>query len=190
MCRDLTRLDGAWNKKKVWRPHIQTWGLWEANILFWKSAYGIVVSFGPPQWFGVRGIFPLPHSLRLWCYAIKIGKCSENKQIFISKRHELLFHKHLQFLNTILHGFCTKCQQRLLAAIQVSSCSFYVTSMHAPRAFLAWTCVCFANNKTLPTFNKLLFKVRSVWAQFQNCFESRFCSANVQVSLGNGENAI
>ena len=140
MCRGVTRLDGAWDKKKVWRPHIRTWGLWEANVLFWKSAYGIV-SFGPPQWFGVRGIFPLPHSLRLWCYAIKIGKCSENKQIFISERHELLFHKHLQFLNTILHGCCTDCQPRLLAVIQVSSCSFCVTCMPAPRVFLAWSCV-------------------------------------------------
>jgi len=47
MCRDVTRLDGASDKKKVWRPHIRTWGLWEANVLFWKSAYGIAVSFGP-----------------------------------------------------------------------------------------------------------------------------------------------
>ena len=113
--------------------------------------------FWPPQWFGVWGIFPLSYSLRLWCYAIKIGKCSENKQIFISKRHELLFHKHLQFSNTTRHGFCTDCQQKLLAAIQVSSCSFCVTSMPAPRVFLAWTCVCFANNETVSTFNKLLF---------------------------------
>jgi len=157
MCRGVTRLDGAWDKKKVWRPHIRTWGLWEANVLFWKSAYGIVVSFAPPQWFGVRGIFLLLPSLRLWCYAIKIGKCSENKQIFISKCHELLFHKHLQFSNTIRHGFCTDYQQKLLVAIQVSSCSFCVTSMPVPRVFLAWTCVCFANNKTFSTFNKLLF---------------------------------
>jgi len=113
--------------------------------------------FWSPQWFGVRGIYPLPHSLRLWCYAIKIGKCSENKQIFISKRHELLFHKHLQFSNTIRHGFCTNCQHRLLAEIQVSSCSLCVASMPGPRVFLAWTCFYFANNKTFPTFNKLLF---------------------------------
>jgi len=47
MCRGVTRLDGAWDKKNVWRPHIRTWGYCEANVLFWKSAYGIVVSFGP-----------------------------------------------------------------------------------------------------------------------------------------------
>ena len=140
--------------------------------------------FWLPQWFGVRGIFLLPHSLRLWCYAIKIGKCSENKQIFISKRHELLFHKHLQFSNTIRHGFCTDCQQRLLAAIQVSSCSFCVTSMPAPRVFLAWTSVL----RIIKLFRhsaSSFFKVRLVWAQFRNCFEG-----NVPVSLGNGENAI
>jgi len=32
-------------------------------------------------------LFPLDLSLRLWCYAIKIGKFSENKQIFNSERH-------------------------------------------------------------------------------------------------------
>ena len=171
MCRGVTRLDGAWDNKKVWRPHIRTWGLWEANVPFWKSAYGIVVSFGPPQWFSVRGIFPLPHSLRLWCYAIKIGKCSENKQIFypnvmnfysisICNFRTQYGMDFAQFLCKILH--CTVFVQTLLSfcanpVIQVSSCSFCVTSMPAPPVFLAWTCVCFANNKTFLTSNKLLF---------------------------------
>jgi len=113
--------------------------------------------FWPPRRDSAVGeLCPFAPSLRLWRYAIKIGKCSENKQIFMSERHELLFHAHLQFPNTIRHGSCTDCQQRLLAALQISSCSFCVTSMPAPRVFLAWTCVCFANNKTFPTFNKLL----------------------------------
>jgi len=157
MCRGVTRLDGAWDKKKVWRPHIRTWGLSEANVLFWKSLWHCC-EFWPSAVIRRPGNCALlPPSLRLWCYAIKIGKCSENKQIFIPKRHELLFHKHLQFSNTIRLGFCTGCQQRLLAVIQVSSCSFCVTSMPAPRVFLAWACVCFANNETVSTFNKLLF---------------------------------
>jgi len=62
---------------------------------------------------------PLYPSFRLWCHAIKIGKFSENKQIFKSERHELLFHKHLQFSNTIRHGSFTDCQQWLLAVFQV-----------------------------------------------------------------------
>jgi len=128
MCRVVTTLDGTWDKKQAWRPHVRTWGLSEANVLFWKSAYDSVVTFGPPQWFGARGIVPpCPPSLRLCCYAIKIiGKFSENKQIFKSERHELLFHEHLQFSNTIglPHGSCTDCQQRLLATFHVSSCSF------------------------------------------------------------------
>jgi len=190
MCGGATRLDGAWDKKKVWRPHIWTRGLWEANVLFWKSAYGIVVSFGPTHWFGVRRIFPLPHSLRRWCYAIKIGKCSENKQIFISKSHELLFHKHLQFSSTIRHGFCTDCQQRLLAVIQVSSCSFYVTSMPAPRVFWRGPVLALRVIKLFRHSTSYFFKVRLVWAQFRNCFEGPFCSGNVPVSLGNGGNAI
>ena len=121
--------------------------------------------FAPPQCFGAREIVPLDLSLRLWCYAIKFGKFSENKQIFKSERHWLLFHEHLQFWNTILglpHRACTDWQQRLLAAFQVSSRSFCVTSDPATRVFSAWTYACFANNKTFPTFNKLLFKVREV----------------------------
>jgi len=46
---------------------------------------------------------PLLLSLRLWCYSIKIRKFSENKQIFKSQRHELLFREHLQFSNTIAY---------------------------------------------------------------------------------------
>jgi len=33
----VTRLDGAWGKKQVWRPHVRTWGLSEANVLLWKK---------------------------------------------------------------------------------------------------------------------------------------------------------
>jgi len=124
-----------------------------------KSAYVIVGTFWLSAVIRRSGnCAPLPPSLRLWCYAIKIGKFSENKHIFKSEHHELLFHEHLQFSNTIRHGSCTDCQQRLLAAFQVFSCSFCVTSMPAPRVFSAWTCVCFSNNKTFPTFNKLLFQ--------------------------------
>ena len=128
---------------------------------------------------------PLELSLRLWCYAIKIGKFSENKQIFKSERHQLLFYEHQQFSNTILglpHRACTDWQQRLLAAFQVSSCSFCVTSDPATRIFSAWTYVCFANNKTFPTFKKLLFKVRSLRIIYE-FFEGRFCSGNVPVML-------
>ena len=146
--------------------------------------------FWPPQWFGVRGIYPLPHSLRLWCYAIKIEKCSENKQIFISKRHELLFHKHLQFSNTIRHGFCKDCQQRLLAAIQVSSCSF-ASLLCLPHAFF-WRGPVFVLRiiKLFRHSTSYFFKVRLVWAQYRNCFEGRICSGNVPECLGNDENAI
>ena len=84
-------------------------------------------------------------------YAIKIGNFSENKQIFKSERHE-----HLQFLNTIWHGSCTDCQQGLLAAFQFHSCSF-VSLLCPPPLFSAWTCVCFANYKTLRKFSRFAF---------------------------------
>ena len=169
MCRSVTRLDGAWGKKQVWRPHVRTWRLSEANVglLFWKNWLWHCCDFPPPRSDSApKKLCPPDLSLRLWCYAIKIGKFSENKQIFKSERYQLLFHEHLQFSNTILglpHRACTDCQQRLLAAFQVSSCSFRVTSDPATRVFSSWTYVCFANNKTFPTFNKLLFKVREVW---------------------------
>jgi len=35
---------------------------------------------------------------------MKIGNFSENKQIFKSERHVLLFHAHLQFSITVQHG--------------------------------------------------------------------------------------
>jgi len=55
-------------------------------------------------------------------------------------------------------GLAQTTNKRLLAAFQVSSCSFCVTSNPAPRVFSAWTCICFANNKTFPTFYKLLIE--------------------------------
>jgi len=33
----VTRLDGARDKKQVWRPHFRTWGLSEANVLHWST---------------------------------------------------------------------------------------------------------------------------------------------------------
>jgi len=81
---------------------------------FEKCVFDIVVTFWPPAVIRHQGnCAPLTPSLRLWCHAIKIGKFSESKQIFKSERHELLFHEHLEFSNTIPHGSCTDCQQRL-----------------------------------------------------------------------------
>jgi len=95
-----------------------------------KVLYVIVGTFWPPAviW-RPENCVPLPPSLRLWCYATKLAKFSESKPIFKSERHE-----HLQFSNTIRHGSCTEFQQRLLAAFQVSSCSF-VSLLCLPHAF-------------------------------------------------------
>jgi len=111
--------------------------------------------FAPPQWFGAQAIVPPAPSLCPSCYAIKIGKFSEHKQIFRSECHELLFHEHLQFSNTIQHGSCTVCQRRLLAAFQVSSCSlchFYACS----NVFRRRPVFVLLESKTFPTFNKWL----------------------------------
>ena len=48
---------------------------------FEKSAYDIVVTFWLPAVIRRPGNFaPLPPSLRLWCYSIKLGKFSQNKK--------------------------------------------------------------------------------------------------------------
>ena len=156
-----TEVRCAWGKKEVWRPHVWTWGLSEANVLFWNKCLWHCCDFLAPRSDSAPGGLcpPPPLSLRLWCYAITIGNFSQNKQIFKSESHELLFHAHLQFSNTKRHGSCTDSRQRLLAAFQVSSCSFCATSMPAPRVFSAWSYVCFANNtKYFLTINKLLFQ--------------------------------
>ena len=46
--RGVTRLDGARGKKQVWRPHVRTWGLSEANVLHWSTC-DIVRTFRRPH---------------------------------------------------------------------------------------------------------------------------------------------
>ena len=152
---------------QVWRPHVWNWGLSEANVLFWKKCSWYCCNFLPPVVIRrPRNCSPLPPSLRLWCYAIKIKKFSENKQIFKSERHEPLFHEHLQFSNAILgllHRACIDWQQRLLAAFQVSSCSFCVTSDPVPRVFQRGPVFVLLIIKLFQQSTSYFFKVREVW---------------------------
>ena len=52
--RGVTRLYGARGKKRVWRHHVRTWGLSEANVLHWRKYFVTLVGL-----FGARGIVPL-----------------------------------------------------------------------------------------------------------------------------------
>ena len=132
---EVTRFVGAWGKKQVWRPHVRTWGLSETNVgyCFEKSVCDIVVTFWPPQWFGAHGIVsPFPPWLRFWCYA-KSEKFSENKRMFKSNGHDLLFHEHLQFSNT--NCYCMDLAQtaskgywRHFRFLRVDLCHFYTCS--------------------------------------------------------------
>jgi len=45
--RGLTKLDGA-RGKQVWRPHVWTWGLSEANVLHWSTC-DIIRTFWRPH---------------------------------------------------------------------------------------------------------------------------------------------
>jgi len=55
--RGVTRLDGARDKKQVWRPHVRTWGLSEEKALYWRKCLWHCWDFlAPPKRFGARGI--------------------------------------------------------------------------------------------------------------------------------------
>jgi len=74
--RCVTRLDGARGKKQVWRPHVQTWGLSEANVLHWSTC-DIVRTFRHPAVIRRPGnCAPWTLSLRPWllCAATRLNK--------------------------------------------------------------------------------------------------------------------
>jgi len=75
MCRGVTRLDDAWGKKQVWRPHVRTWGLSEANVQYWWKCLWHC-DFLVPRSDSEPGELcpPCPLLLRLWWCAVKIGK--------------------------------------------------------------------------------------------------------------------
>ena len=64
--RGVTRLDGARGKKQVRCPHVRTWGLSEANVLFWRKCLWHCWDFSaPPAVIRLPGIvLPCPPSLR------------------------------------------------------------------------------------------------------------------------------
>jgi len=64
--RGVTRLDGARGKKEVWRPHVRTWGLSEANVLHW-STLTLLGLFGALMVIRCKGnCAPWPPLLRPW----------------------------------------------------------------------------------------------------------------------------
>ena len=66
--RDVPRLDGARGRKQVWRPHVRTWGLSEANFLYWTEYLWHCFDFSaPPWWLDARGIVPPLHGPGLDC---------------------------------------------------------------------------------------------------------------------------
>ena len=58
--RGVTRLASARGKKQVWRTHVRTWDLSDANLLCWRKYLWHFGDFSAPlQWFGARGVVPL-----------------------------------------------------------------------------------------------------------------------------------
>jgi len=57
----VTRLDGDRGKKQVWRPHVTTWSVSQAKVLYWiKYLWHYWYFLGPPQWFGPRIVIRRP----------------------------------------------------------------------------------------------------------------------------------
>ena len=90
--------------------------------------------------------------------------CNKNRKIF-RKQNKFSSPNLMNFYFINICNFrtqyamlcsCTNCQQRLLTAFPVSSCSFCVTSMPAPHVFRRGPVFVLLKSKTFPTFNKLL----------------------------------
>ena len=78
--RGVTRLDGARDKKQVWRPHVRTWGFSEVNVLYWRNYLWHCWDFSaPPQSFGASIVIRRP------------GNCSPFAPIVIPlKQHAVI----------------------------------------------------------------------------------------------------
>ena len=64
--RGVTRLDGARGKIQVWRPHFRTWGLPEANVLYWRMYVWHCWDFlAPPQYFSAPRVIRRPGNCAL-----------------------------------------------------------------------------------------------------------------------------
>ena len=61
--RGVTTIDGAQGKKQVWHTRVRTWGLSEANVLYWSKYLWHCLDFlAPPQSFGPPAVFQRPQS--------------------------------------------------------------------------------------------------------------------------------
>jgi len=76
----VNTVDGAWSKKQVCCPMFEPEVFRKQMYCFGKKVLMTLLEFfGPPAVIRCPGNCALlPHSLRLWCYAMKIGKYSES----------------------------------------------------------------------------------------------------------------
>ena len=59
MCMGVTRLDDAWDNKKILAPPYSNLGSLGSKYAVLKKCLWHCCEFWPPQWFDVRRIFPL-----------------------------------------------------------------------------------------------------------------------------------
>jgi len=72
------RLDGTHGKKQIWRSHLRTWGLSEANALYWRKYLWHCWDFSAPlQWYGTQEIVcPLCYAPDCAVLGWNLAECS------------------------------------------------------------------------------------------------------------------
>jgi len=76
--RGATKLDGARDKKQVWRTMFEPEVFRKQMHCIEESTCGTIGTFRRlSQWFGARGIVPLPPSLRSWYCAFMVSRTNK-----------------------------------------------------------------------------------------------------------------
>ena len=113
---------------------------------------------------------PCPLLLRLWWCAIKIGKIP--KIINVSIPNVMTFYSVniCNFRTQYGIGLAQTSNKGSWRHFGLLRVFFVSRFMPLPRVSSAWTCVCFANNKTFPKLNKLLFEGKINWRIISKLF--------------------
>jgi len=161
MCRGVTRLDGAWGKKQVWRPRVRTWGLSEANVLFWKKCVWHCCDLLVPSTDSAPSkLSPLPPRY--------VSGVTQKKLENVPKINKFSCPNVMNFYSMNICNFRTQyCMDLAQTANKGYWWHFtflrvvFVPRLCLPHAsFSAWTCACFLIIKLFRNSTSYFFKVR------------------------------
>ena len=140
-------------------PHVRTWGLSEANVLFWKK---VLMTF--LELFGLRSDSAPGESCPLAPLVTSLVLCNENRKIF---RKQTNFQVRTSWAFAIFENnkawILHRLPRKVTAAFQVSSCSF-VSLPCLPHAFFRCGLVLvLLIIKRFGHSTSCFFKVRYIW---------------------------